>query len=139
MFLEVVRKKVIINFLVNESYWKLCPEGYICKDGTSLSNMNSDSCPSGKFCQAGAQNTKDANSCPAGRVCSLATSVSSKAQLATCSNDDPKYCYVGDVCLQNYFCPSGTAEYSSYNSCYEQTSFAGARDRFFCSLSPSSN
>jgi len=72
-----------------------------------------------------------------GRFCRIATAVSSQNQSNTCTNNDPNFCYIGEVCSQNYFCPPGSNDLSESNSCGSLVSFAGARERFFCTLDTS--
>jgi hypothetical protein len=118
---------------VDDRYWRLCPEGYICPNATNLANMNLNACPSGRFFVQGAQTVNDSKPCPAGRICPKATAVTSKDQVLTCAIDDPNYCYIGEVCEIGYFCPTGTKDYTSDNSCFSADSFKGSRERFFCS------
>ncbi len=119
---------------MDASNWRFCPEGYMCNNGTNLASMNLNACPPGKFCIPGMQSIDEAMGCPAGRLCDKATAVDSLAQISTCGIDDPTYCYIGDVCLPGFFCRIGAGNYTE-NSCGELNSFAGARERFFCSRS----
>jgi hypothetical protein len=124
---------IVINLVNDTNLWRFCPEGYICGEGTDLTTMNNNKCSSGKFCTSGMQNIKNAKDCPPGRFCGEATAVGSQEQIQSCNYEDPNYCYIGDICLSGYFCKNGTTGTTDYNSCFNLTSFAGARDRFFCS------
>lgn len=70
--LQSFRGKIFFYFISiienDETAWKYCPDGFICKSGTNLTSLNTNPCPKGKFCVFGMQSEADSLKCLAGKI-----------------------------------------------------------------------
>ena len=126
----------------NDKVWKFCPAGYICGEGTNITNMNNQQCPVGKVCMIGGSNnsnnsnrirklSNNVDSCYKGRYCPAGSSASSSSQINVCQNDqNPNNCQVGKICPANSYCPLGTGD--KPNDCKNRISFQGTPDKHYC-------
>eukprot|EP00762_Andalucia_godoyi_P003604 ANDGO_00631.mRNA.1 hypothetical protein GUITHDRAFT_146773 len=84
-----------------------CYEGYYCRSGTTLADLDDQKCPAGFFCRVGTTPlSRFDDACPAGYYCLEGTGFSQREQFK---------------CEAGYYCPEGTSEANPTTSCPEGT------------------